>query len=139
MNPTRDVYVGGSVVVDGGTIVGVGSTSALTDRFPEATIVDATECVVTPGMIDAHQHLTGDPLIRSCTPDLLPPGASIFEWSVPVHGAHGPDDDHLSASLSAVEALTNGVTTVVEAGTVAFAPVVATALQDAGLRATLGV
>ena len=52
-------------------------------------------------MINAHQHLTGDPLVRSCIPDLLPPGASIFEWSVPLHGAHTADDDELSATLSA--------------------------------------
>ncbi len=90
-------------------------------------------------MIDAHQHLTGDPLIRSCIPDLLPPGASIFEWSVPVHGAHQPDDDEASAMLSAVEALCAGVTTVVEAGTVAHADRVAAGLQRLGQRATLGV
>lgn len=139
MNPAREVWTGGSVVIDGDTIVGVGSTSVLDAAYPDATVVDVAGCVVTPGMIDAHQHLTGDPLIRSCTPDLLPPGASIFEWSVPVHGAHTPDDDRLSASLSAVEALTNGVTTVVEAGTVAHADAVAETLELVGVRATLGV
>lgn len=139
MNPQREVYTGGSVVIDDGVIAAVGSTTALSDEYPDAVVVDARGCVVTPGMVDAHQHLTGDPLIRSCTPDLLPPGAGIFEWSVPVHGAHEPDDDHLSASLSAIEALTNGVTTVVEAGTIAFAPVVADALTAVGLRATIGV
>ena len=139
MNPTRDVLTGGSIVVEDDVIVAVGSTTELTRRYPDAEVFDATDCVVTPGMIDAHQHLTGDPLIRSCIPDLLPPGASIFEWSVPVHGAHDTGDDHVSASLSAVEALTNGVTTVVEAGTIAHAPVVAEALQSVGVRATLGV
>ena len=58
---------------------------------------------------------------------------------MPLHGAHEPLDDELAASLSAVEALTNGVTTVVEAGTVAHADRVARALIAAGLRATLGV
>jgi 5-methylthioadenosine/S-adenosylhomocysteine deaminase len=69
----------------------------------------------------------------------LPPGASIFEWSVPVHAAHQPDDDEASAVLSAVEALCAGVTTVVEAGTVAHADRVAAGLHRIGLRATLGV
>ncbi len=139
MNDRREVLVGGSVVVDDDVIVAVGSTTELRPRYPDAAVLDAATCVVTPGMIDAHQHLTGDPLVRSCIPDLLPPGASIFEWSVPVHGAHQPLDDELAASLSAVEALTNGVTTVVEAGTVADADRVARALIAAGLRATLGV
>ncbi|MFK8024215.1 MAG: amidohydrolase family protein [Ilumatobacter sp.] len=139
MNPAREVWTGGSVVLDDDVIVGVGSTSELSARHPDAEVFDARNCVVTPGMIDAHQHLTGDPLIRSCIPDLLPPGASIFEWSVPVHGAHTAPDDHLSASLSAVEALTNGVTTTVEAGTVAHPQAVTDALREVGLRATLGV
>ncbi|WP_420451380.1 amidohydrolase family protein [Ilumatobacter sp.] len=139
MNPDREVWVGGSVAIDGDVIVGVGSTSELTELHRGADVIDAGGCVVTPGMVDAHQHLTGDPLIRSCIPDLLAPGASIFEWSVPVHGAHTHRDDHVSASLSAVEALTNGVTTTVEAGTVAHADAVASALGEIGLRATIGV
>ena len=139
MNGDRDVRGGGAVAVAADRIVAVGATGELRDEFPTAAVVDVSGCVVTPGMIDAHQHLTGDPLIRSCIPDLLPPGASIFEWSVPVHGAHEPDDDEASAVLSAVEALCAGVTTVVEAGTVAHADRVAAGLERVGQRATLGV
>ena len=101
-------------------------------------MIDATGCVVTPGMINAHQHLTGDPLVRSCIPDLLPPGASIFEWSVPLHGAHTPDDDELSAVLCALESVQNGVTTVVEAGTVAYPERVVAGMEAVGLRGTIG-
>ena len=104
MNARREVLIGGAIVVDDDVIVAVGATRALQAEFPSATEFDASGCVVTPGMIDAHQHLTGDPLVRSCIPDLLPPGASIFEWSVPLHGAHDALDDEVSASLSAVEA-----------------------------------
>lgn len=139
MNDDRDVLVGGSVVIDGTTILEVGSTSELRARHRDAAEFDATGCVVTPGMVDAHQHLTGDPLIRSCIPDLLPPGASIFEWSVPVHGAHEPFDDEIAAALTAVEALSNGVTTVIEAGTVAHVDRVAGSLERVGLRAAVGV
>jgi 5-methylthioadenosine/S-adenosylhomocysteine deaminase len=95
--------------------------------------------VVIPGLINAHQHLTGGPLVRSCIPDLLPAGASIFEWSVPIHGAHSPDDDELSAMLAAVDCVRNGITTVVEAGTVADADRVARGLHTVGVRATIGV
>jgi 5-methylthioadenosine/S-adenosylhomocysteine deaminase len=139
MNPAREVLVGGSVAISGDSILDVGSTSELRAAHPAAEVIDAAGCVVTPGMVDAHQHLTGDPLIRSCIPDLLPPGASIFEWSVPVHDAHEPIDDEVAAALSAVEALTSGVTTVVEAGTVAHADRVAHSLERVGIRATLGV
>src|SRR3546814_14599137 len=72
-----------------------------------------------PGMVNGHQHLTGDPLTRSCIPDDLAPGQSIFEWSVPVHGAHTPDDDELTATITALDSLRTGVTTLIAAGTVA--------------------
>ena len=138
MNPTRDVLIGGAVLMDGGIIRAIGSTSALLAAHPDAEIVDATGCVVTPGMINAHQHLTGDPLVRSCIPDLLAPGESIFSWSVPLHGAHTPDDDEVSATLCAIESVQNGVTTVVEAGTVAYPARVVAAMHAVGVRGTIG-
>jgi 5-methylthioadenosine/S-adenosylhomocysteine deaminase len=138
MNGTRQVLLGGSVVIDDGLIAAVGSTGQLRTDYPDATMIDATDCVVTPGMINAHQHLTGDPLVRSCIPDLLAPGASIFEWAVPIHAQHTADDDELSASLCAIECAQNGVTTVIEAGTVAHADRVAAAMQSVGIRGTVG-
>jgi 5-methylthioadenosine/S-adenosylhomocysteine deaminase len=138
MNGTRQVLVGGSIAISGDVIAGVGSTAELRAAHPEATVVDATDCVVTPGMINAHQHLTGDPLVRSCIPDLLAPGVSIFEWSVPIHAEHTAVDDELSATLSAIESAQNGVTTVIEAGTVAHPDRVAKAMQAVGIRGTIG-
>ena len=79
MHADRQVLVGGAVAIADDTVADIGSTTDLVTRFPAADVVDATGCVVTPGMINAHQHLTGDPLVRSCIPDLLAPGASIFE------------------------------------------------------------
>ncbi len=138
MNGSRQVLLGGSVVVVDGLITAVGSTRELRAAHPQATVLDATDCVVTPGMINAHQHLTGDPLVRSCIPDLLAPGASIFEWAVPIHGEHTADDDDVSARLSAVECARNGVTTVIEAGTVAHPLQVAAAMTSVGIRGTVG-
>jgi 5-methylthioadenosine/S-adenosylhomocysteine deaminase len=138
MNDRREVLLGGTVAVAGDRIVAVGSTSELRAAHPAADVLDASGCVVIPGLIDAHQHLTGDPLVRSCIPDLLAPGESIFSWSVPLHGQHTPDDDELSTTLTAVECLRNGTTTVVEAGTVANPDRVAKAMEGVGLRGTVG-
>jgi 5-methylthioadenosine/S-adenosylhomocysteine deaminase len=138
MNDRREVLLGGTVAVAGDRIVAVGSTTELRAAHPAADVLDASGCVVIPGLIDAHQHLTGDPLVRSCIPDLLAPGESIFSWSVPLHGQHTPDDDELSATLTAVECLRNGTTTVVEAGTVANPDRVAKAMEGVGLRGTVG-
>jgi len=138
MNPAREVLVGGAVAVGGDRIVAVGATSELRRAWPGTPELDARDCVVTPGMVNAHQHLTGDPLARSCIPDDLPPGASIFEWSVPLHGAHTGDDDELAATLTCAESATNGVTTLIEAGTVAHPDRVAKAMAAVGVRGTVG-
>jgi 5-methylthioadenosine/S-adenosylhomocysteine deaminase len=138
MNAARDVIRGGAVAVGGGVVVEVGRAVELRARWPGAEVLDTAGCVVTPGMINAHEHLTGDPLVKSCIPDLLPPGASIFQWSVPLHGAHTPDDDEVSATLAAVESLRYGTTTVVEAGTVAHPDRVAKAMEAVGIRGTVG-
>jgi len=100
MDPARRVLVGGAVAITGDRIQAVGSTSELCARWPGAARVDAAGGVVTPGLVNAHQHITGDPLARSCTPDDLAPGRSIFEWSVPLHANHTGDDDELCAQLT---------------------------------------
>src|SRR5690606_34898581 len=103
MDAERRVLLGGAIAIAQGRIVAVGTTSDLRERFPGIDEFDALGGVVTPGLVNAHQHITGDPLARSCVPDDLEPGRSIFEWAVPLHGAHTPDDDELCAQLSAVD------------------------------------
>lgn len=138
MNERREVITDGAVAIEGSRIAAVGGARDLLARWPDADVIDATDGLVTPGLVNAHQHFTGDPLVRSCIPDLLAPGQSIFEWSVPLHGAHTGDDDELSATASALESLRYGVTTTVEAGTVAHPHRVVAGMQAAGMRGTIG-
>lgn len=138
MNSRREVLVGGTVAIAGDRIAAVGSTSVLRSAHPGAAELDASGCIVTPGLINAHQHLTGDPLVRGCIPDLLAPGESIFSWSVPLHAQHTGDDDELSAILTAAQSALCGVTTLVEAGTVANPDRVAAGMATVGVRGTVG-
>ena len=138
MDARRTVLREGGVAISGTRIAAVERAADLRARWPRAPVLDARECVITPGLINAHQHLTGDPLVRSMIPDLQPSRVSIFEWAVPIHAAHTPDDDELSATLCAVESLRYGTTTLVEAGTVAYPLRVAAGLERAGVRATVG-
>lgn len=138
MDPERRVLCGGAIAVAGTTILEVGSTTDLRARWPGTPELDATGGVVTPGLVNAHQHHTGDPLLRSCIPDDLAPGESIFSWSVPIHAHHGPEDDELAATLVAAESARNGVTTVIEAGTVAHPQRVAAGMAAVGVRGAVG-
>jgi 5-methylthioadenosine/S-adenosylhomocysteine deaminase len=138
MDAQRRVLTGAAVAMSAGRITAVGNEAAMRAEHPDAAILDADGGWVIPGMIDAHQHLTGDRLARASIPDDLPPGESIFAWAVPLHAAHSPGDDELSASLAALEAVGNGVTCIVEAGTVAHPERVAAATEAVGVRATIG-
>ncbi|HVX22650.1 MAG TPA: amidohydrolase family protein [Acidimicrobiales bacterium] len=139
MDGDRRIIDGGAVAVDGGTIRAVGGTAALRQRFRARREIDAGGGLVTPGFVNAHQHVTGGPLVWSCIPDNLVPGTSIFQWSVPLHAAEQPADEELSAMVAAAESLRSGTTTLVEPGTVSHPDAVAAGLRAAGVRATVGV
>lgn len=138
MDPNRSVLTGAAVAIRDGRIAAVGPESELIRTHADLTLLDVRGGWVIPGLINAHQHLTGDRLARASIPDTLPPGSAIFEWAVPLHSAHTSDDDHLSASLAALEAVSNGVTTIVEAGTVAHPDAVASAVAAVGVRTSIG-
>ena len=57
---------------------------------------------------------------------------------MPIHAAHTGDDDELSATLALVEAVGNGITFTVEAGTVAHPDRVLAAYDAVGVGGTLG-
>lgn len=49
------------VVIAGDEITAVGPTGTVTDHVPtDATVIDATDCTIMPGLIDAHCHITFD-------------------------------------------------------------------------------
>ncbi|MCS5685489.1 MAG: amidohydrolase family protein, partial [Acidimicrobiales bacterium] len=134
MDTDRTIWSDGAVVVRAGRITEVGHRSTITKRHGDVKTLGGANCLVTPGFVNAHQHLTGDRLIRSCIPDNLVAREAIFNWAVPIHAAHTGDDDELSATLSLLEAVGNGITTTVEAGTVANPERVGEAFTRVGVR-----
>jgi 5-methylthioadenosine/S-adenosylhomocysteine deaminase len=138
MAPDRAVRMRTTIAVRDGAIAALGSAGDLRVAFPGAAEIDATGCVVTPGLVNAHQHTTGDPLVRSTIPDDIDGQRAIFEWAVPLHAAHEAADDEVSAMLTAVDSLRRGVTTLAEPGTVAHPLDVARGLSTVGIRARVG-
>lgn len=56
---TQPALPGWGVAVDGERIVAIGTHDDLGSRFPEAMVVDATDCVLTPAFVNAHHHMYG--------------------------------------------------------------------------------
>ena len=138
MDAERTIITGGAVAVVDGKIAAVGKADDIRAQHPDAPERGSTDSLVVPGFVNAHQHLTADRLVASAIPDDLPPGAAIFEWIVPVHEHVNGGDDELAATLGLMEAAVNGITTTIDAGTVAHPDRVARAMATVGVRGAIG-
>jgi 5-methylthioadenosine/S-adenosylhomocysteine deaminase len=138
MDADRRVRLGATIAIAGGTIVAIGATESIRARFPGTTELDATGDVVIPGLIDAHFHSTVSPLVRSLVPDNIPGQESIYRWTVPLHEVADGDDDELAATISGLDALSRGVTTLLDPGTVSYPLRAAAGLRATGIRARVG-
>ncbi len=56
MDPDRHIYADGAVAISADRIADVGETNELRKRYPDAEQIDARGMVVTPGLIDGHNH-----------------------------------------------------------------------------------
>lgn len=138
MNAQREVLTDAAVAIENDRIIALDNFEKLCVSHPDAVIEGNPRAVITPGMINGHQHLTGDRLIRSMIPDTIDSQEAIFGWAVPTHNRHTERDDYLSAVLALNEALCHGITTTVEAGTVGHPASVLQAQLAMGTRGTLG-
>jgi 5-methylthioadenosine/S-adenosylhomocysteine deaminase len=138
MNPARDIIRHGAVVVEGDRIVDVGKAADLEARHPDASRSGGERFVVTPGLINTHIHITGEPLTRGYVPDDTPFEENVFVWLCRLYSVYTAAEERLSAQLAAVEMLKSGTTTFLEAGTIRFLDEVVEGLVEVGIRGRVG-
>ncbi len=138
MNETRDIIRDGAVAVRGNEIVGVGKAADLEERYEPVRTVGGNRFVVTPGLINTHIHITGEPLTRGYVPDDTPFEENVFMWLCPLYSVYTEEEERLSGQLAAVEMLKSGTTTFLEAGTIRFLDEVIDGLVDVGIRGRVG-
>ncbi len=138
MNQQHEVILDGAVAVQGSNIVDVGKYDELSNRYEARRRVGGPRFVVTPGMVNTHLHITGEPLTRGYVPDDTPFEENVFQWLVPLYSVYTEDDERLSAQLASAELLKSGCTSFLEAGTVRFVDAVVDGLVEVGIRARVG-
>ena len=138
MNAARDIIRHGAVVVDGDRIVDVGKAADMEAKHPDAQRAGGERFVVTPGMINTHIHITGEPLTRGYVPDDTPFEENVFLWLCRLYSVYTAAEERLSAQLAAVEMLKSGTTTFLEAGTIRFLDEVVDGLVEIGIRGRVG-
>ncbi len=121
--PIRD----GAIRVDASTIADIGPRDELIERHPHVTCTDFPGCIITPGLVNAHTHLS-----LTVLEGLIPP-QEFHEWigRIPIAvRALNRDDLAVSASLGAIECLMAGTTVV---GDIAYGPEAPAAASDKGV------
>lgn len=122
----------GDVLIEGGKILDVGKSI----RAADATVIDARQKVVLPGLIDTHRH-TWETVTRS----LISEGDLAVYIKV-ITGTLGPryrpEDVYIGNLLGAVGALNAGITTMLDWSHITNSPAHADAaikgLADSGMR-----
>ncbi|MEM8934824.1 MAG: amidohydrolase family protein [Pseudomonadota bacterium] len=138
MDASRRIIHRGSVAIDNGKIVDVGKTTLLEKSYAPKERLGGDRFVLTPGMINTHIHITGEPITRGYVPDDTPFVENVFEWLCPLYAAARPEEEAVSAKLAALEMLRSGTTSFLEAGTIHYMEPVAEALVETGARGRIG-
>lgn len=140
MNAAREVIEDGAVAIRGDRIVAVGKRAELSKSIPASETVDARRFVMTPGFVDGHIHITGDPLTRGFRRGSPEDSWSdkLQKWVIPIFRAQTAADERLSAQCAALAMIRYGTTTFVEAGTILHLDAVMEGLAQTGIRGRVG-
>jgi len=138
MDEARRIITDGAIAWAGDTILAVGKTADIEPLYRAKMVIDGRRFVVTPGLINGHIHVTGEPVTRGVVPDDLGWFDNVFGWLIPLYQAQTEEEEHLAAQLAAAEMLRNGVTSFIEAGTIRHLDAVVAALRQIGIRGRIG-
>ncbi|MTI68530.1 MAG: 5'-deoxyadenosine deaminase [Firmicutes bacterium] len=131
MNKEREIFKG-DVLVEGNKIKKVSK-----DIEVEADqIIDASEKVIIPGLIQTHIHLT-QALYRGQADDL-----ELLDWLKkkvwPLEGSHQAESNYISAKLGIAEMIKGGTTSIIDMETVHHTDAAIEAIYESGFRAVTG-
>ena len=108
VDATRRELPGGWVAVKDGFVVAVGAS---TDPKPTASqVIDATDCLVTPGLVNTHHHLYQN-LTRAYPPMTSAPLFGWLQTLYPLWRALDEEAAHVSAWVGLAELALSGCTT----------------------------
>ncbi|WP_339278264.1 amidohydrolase family protein [Paenibacillus sp. FSL W8-0426] len=133
MDPSVGQYARADVLIEGSIITAIRPDL----ECEEAIVIDASDMIILPGLVDTHRHVW-ESLLRTAGTN----------WSLPVYlqnlyyGAMGsklrPQDSYIANLLGSLEALNAGVTTILD-WSMPYTPdhtdELVRGLRDAGIRA----
>jgi 5-methylthioadenosine/S-adenosylhomocysteine deaminase len=138
MDPAVGDFAQGDVLIVGKTISAVGRDLNAAAQEGNAIVVDASDAIVIPGMIDCHRH-SWEGQLRG----IIPNSATIGEYMGATHNGfaphYQPDDMYVGNLLTAIACIDAGITCFIDnshnSRTAAHSDAAIKALFDSGTRA----
>jgi 5-methylthioadenosine/S-adenosylhomocysteine deaminase len=110
LNDRNDIISAGAVAVSGDRIIAVGPTRGLMERFHAHRILDASSCLVMPGLINLHTHAAMT-CFRGLADD-LPLETWLHGHIFPAEAGHVNEENaYWGTLLAAAEMIRSGTTT----------------------------
>ena len=138
MDAERRIYRDGAVAVIGDRIHAVGPSAEVAAAVLPRETIDGSRFVLTPGFVNCHVHITGEPITRGAVPDDADWETNVLGWLIPTYQAQTPQEERLSARFAALEMLRTGTTCFIEAGTILDLDAVYDGLAETGIRGRIG-
>ena len=108
VDPALGDIAGADVLIEDGEIIAVGAHLGVGD----AQVIDASDCLVLPGLIDTHRH-TWQALFRNIASDW-----TLAHYFTGLHGTlsglYRPQDTYAANLIGTLEALDSGITTLLD-------------------------
>ena len=134
MDERRSILSDGALALRGDSILALGPREQIAEAYRAASIVDATGCLVIPGLIDGHTHIPMT-LFRGLADDLtLHAWLDQYVWPAE-HRFINPETVRWASRLEVAELLRSGVTTLCDM--YFYEDEVAAVVDELGMRGVL--
>lgn len=131
MNQNRHIYANGAVAIKDRDIVGVGPSNEILATFEAEEIIDANGQIITPGLIDGHNH-PQDYLVGGLVDDIHVK-TLLYDYLYPLEAVITPEESYISATATFIEMIRSGITCFNDPG--GYDPdSIAQAALDIGMR-----
>jgi len=133
----RRIITDGAVAVRGNRILDVGKTEDLKERYEGRKVIDASERVVLPGLIDSHFHVSNEGP-KGYIADDVPAWDWMTDVVPRINASMTPEDEYLLSLAILIECVKTGTTTAFEAGTTKHPAQLVRAMEEIGIRGVVG-
>ncbi|NGO46391.1 amidohydrolase family protein [Streptomyces ureilyticus] len=136
MDAQRQIQLDGAVAVRGTRIVAVGRRADILARYRPETLIEEPGSLLTPGLIDAHQHPASGYLVGGGFLDELPPERRLAGIMAPHEKMLTPHEAYVGSLATYAEMIRHGTTTFIDAGSPQSAETVRAA-ERTGMRGVI--